>query len=117
MTQQEDQKKYEQRRGRSIIKGWTKKYKSVPHMEMEEKGENQQENVAMEAKGGEFRRDRLTRSSWRRKDKPQHHVVPFWLVFPSGLVGISFRAGWYFLQGINLPYFFTVHLLLRLVTQ
>ena len=51
MTQQEDQKKYEQRRGRSIIKGWTKKYKSVPHMEMEEKGENQQENVAMEAKG------------------------------------------------------------------
>lgn len=57
MTQQEDQRKYDQRRGRSIPKGWTKKYKSVPHMEMEEKGENHQESVALEAKGGEFRRD------------------------------------------------------------
>ena len=104
MTQREDQKKYEQRRGRSIIKGWTKKYKSVPHMEMEEKGENQQENVAMEAKGGEFRRDRLTRSSWRRKDKPQHHVVPFWLVFPSGLVGISFRALIYLIFSLSISF-------------
>ena len=57
MTQQEDQRKYEQRRSRSIIKGWTKKYKSIPQMEMEEKGESQQKCIAMEAKGGEFRRD------------------------------------------------------------
>ena len=37
----------------------------------------------MEAKGREFRREWSTRSSWRRKDKSQHHVL-FWLVFPSG---------------------------------
>ena len=71
-------------------------------MEMEEKGESQQECIAMEAKG-----ESLGETDWQGQGgegKANHSTM----VFPFG---------WYFLQGINLPIFFTVHLLLRLVTQ
>lgn len=73
-----------------------------------EKKENQQEEcVATEATGRELRREWPTMSNSRRNDKSQHHVL---LCF-----GFSFRT-----LIINCMVFvfvfFTVHLLLRLVS-
>lgn len=56
MTQQEDQRKYEQRRSRSIIKGWTKKYKSVLKWRWRKKEKASKSALPWKPRG-EFRRD------------------------------------------------------------
>lgn len=63
--------------------GLDKEIQVRPQMEMEEKGESQQECIAMEAKGESLGETDSIIIRWRRKGKPQHHGVPWW-VFPSG---------------------------------